>query len=314
MKKNSFDNYINNYSKYLNQDVLKKCHTLKMDINNIKQKINASEIPSSKIMDEIKDNKALIKVLEKKLKDENVNARIMEFPSSDCLEIFLCLIIIICICSTMGLIVWFFLQFLFNIPFWTVIGFGTIASIYLDLKGDDSITFYRPAYQIIMSMLPINNKYSFCKVLRKLKRLEKKYDTLENDYNEYLTYLKDLNIDNMEENNNQLNHSDGIYEEIIKVNNLVDNLEEEKIKTFYKQELLKIAKYYKDEISFTSKLNNNEFVIRNECIKQLALIEWEVNEKLKMQMQNDSITTEYNKTVKLINQSEKVLVRLRSPK
>ena len=53
-----------------------------------------------------------------------------------------------------------------------------------------------------------NNKYSFCKILRKLQRLEKKYEDIEKIYNEYLNHKKN--------DEKEADFVDGIYDEVIK--------------------------------------------------------------------------------------------------
>lgn len=215
----------NNNSKYANQEALKQYHKLKKNIKNIMRnngKSIGSEaemfIPSVEKFKEVTRNKDFIKSLQMKLKSENVATNIADYDLSDCLTNFEFLILANCTFWGLAFLIWVILWpiymtiFFEFLPVWPIFIFGTISYIYFDKKNQTSV--WQDNLQIFMSILPFDNKYSFCKILRKLKRLEKKYDDVENFYSEYLGYIKR----NDDEKN--LDFVDGVYDEIDK------NLEE----------------------------------------------------------------------------------------
>lgn len=213
MLKNRFRNCFNNNSQYANQEILRQYYKLKDDFKNLMSNngkaINfAIEMftPSGENLKKIKTNKEMINNLQMQLKKENISTNLTDYDYGRCLAMFLILLSSIGLCWLVIFIFWAFSRLFLNIPLWITFALSAVSFLYFDLTASTSI--WKDNFQIFMSFLPFNNKYSFCKILRKLQRLEKKYEDIEKIYNEYLNHKKN--------DEKEADFVDGIYDEVIK--------------------------------------------------------------------------------------------------
>ena len=174
---------------------------------------------------------------------------------------------------------------------------------------EDNRSIIGSFYQFVISMLPIHNKYSFIKLIKKLKTLKQDYHELKQKYENYTKYVAEAETDVKKYEPVQEKIEDVLFLEMTKLANKINKIMNLEAREKFMATLTKIVENYKNEkekiiFKYGTTHSNEEIELKNNIIKQLAYLEMQVNQILYKERKIEMLNEDYANTTAIIENGE----------